>query len=216
MKVTTEELERCLVLVTVEIDSKKENDILQKAAKRIAKEIKIPGFRPGKAPYNVVIRRFGLEAIQQEALEKSADDMIQKALEEANVTPFARMDLESVEWDPLVIKIKVPTEPKVELNDYHEIRLDSAEVEVADEDVEERLKQLQETNATWTPVERPAQLNDTVTLAVVEKIDDEVVAEHDSLDYELKPVEDETLEDSIEAEDEAELEASETDEVEAE
>ncbi|MCB9079139.1 MAG: trigger factor [Anaerolineaceae bacterium] len=216
MKVTAEELERCQVLVTVEIDSKKENDILQKAAKRIAKEIKIPGFRPGKAPYNVVVRRFGLEAIQQEALDKSADDMIHKALEEVNITPFARMDLESVEWDPLVIKIKVPTEPKVELNDYRAIRLDSAEVEVSDEDVDERLQQLQENNASWTPIERPAQLNDTITLAVVEKIDDEIVAEHDSLDYELKPVEDEKVADSIEAEAETTEAEAETDEVEEE
>lgn len=218
MKVTTEELERCLVLVTVEIDPKKENDILQKAAKRIAREIKIPGFRPGKAPYSVIIRRFGLEAIQQEALEKSADDMIQKALEEANVTPFARMDLESVEWDPLVIKLKVPTEPKVELNDYRSIRLDSAEIEISDEDVEERLKQLQENNAIWTPVERAAQLNDTITLAVTEKIDDEIVAQHDTLDYELKPVENETPAVSTEAEieDEPDEAEAEIDEAEAE
>ena len=216
MKVTTEELERCQVMVTVEIDSKKEKDLLQKAAKRIAREIKIPGFRPGKAPYNVVVRRFGLEAIQQEALEKSADDMIQKALEEADVTPFARMDLESVEWDPLVIKIKVPTEPKVELEDYRAIRLDFDEIEVADEDVDERLKQLQENNATWTPVERPAQLNDSITLAVVEKIDDEIVAEHDSLDYELKPVEDEEPADSLEAEVEEEADAVEEETGEAE
>ena len=216
MKVTTEELERCQVMVTVEIDSKKEKDLLQKAAKRIAREIKIPGFRPGKAPYNVVVRRFGLEAIQQEALEKSADDMIQKALEEADVTPFARMDLESVEWDPLVIKIKVPTEPKVELEDYRAIRLDFDEIEVADEDVDERLKQLQENNATWTPVERPAQLNDSITLAVVEKIDDEIVAEHDSLDYELKPVEDEEPTDNLEAEVEEEADAVEEEAGEAE
>lgn len=205
MKVTTEELERCQVLVTVEIDPKKEKDILQKAAKRIAKEIKIPGFRPGKAPYNVVIRRFGLEAVQQEALEKSADTMIQKALEEADVKPFARMDLESIDWDPLVIKVKVPTEPKVELSDFRQIRLDFEEIEVTDEDVGERLNQLQEQSATWTPVERPAELDDQLTISVVEKNGDVVLSEQESIEYQLVPVEaDETDEtDKIEENEEA-------------
>ncbi|MCB0193987.1 MAG: trigger factor [Anaerolineae bacterium] len=189
MKVITEELERCQVLVTVEIDTKKEKDLLQKAAKRIAKEVRIPGFRPGKAPYNVIVRRFGLEAIQQEALEKSADNLIQKALEEADVTPFAQMDLDSISWDPLVIKLKVPTEPKVELSDYRDIRLDFEEIVVTDEDVEERLEQLQKQNATWTEVERPSQLHDQLTISVVEKAGDEVLSEHESIEYELHPFE---------------------------
>ncbi len=49
----------------VEIESQKEQNMLKKAAKRIARQVKVPGFRPGKAPYSVVVRRFGLEAVQQ-------------------------------------------------------------------------------------------------------------------------------------------------------
>ncbi|MFN8453712.1 MAG: trigger factor family protein [Anaerolineae bacterium] len=68
MKVTTEELERCEVLLTLEIDSEQQEKILKKAAQRISREARIPGFRPGKASYNVIVRRFGLEALQSEAL----------------------------------------------------------------------------------------------------------------------------------------------------
>ena len=185
MKVTTEELERRQVLVTVELDSKKEQDLLEKAAKRIAKEVRIPGFRPGKAPYNVIVRRFGLEAIQQEALENAADNLIRKALEEADVKPFAKMDLESVEWDPLTLKVKVPIEPKINLEDYHAIRLDFEPIEVTEDDIEEALEELQEQNATWTPVERASQLSDRVTISVLEKDEDTVLAERESLEYEL-------------------------------
>ena len=148
MKITTEELERCEVLLTLEVDPKQEEKMLQKAAKRIAREVKIPGFRPGKAPYNVVVRRFGLEAIQQEAMEQSADKIIVDALEEANVQPYARIDLDSIDWNPLTIKVKVPTQPKVELADYRDIRLDVEPVEVTKEDVEENLKNLQENMVT--------------------------------------------------------------------
>jgi trigger factor len=187
VKVTTEELERCEVLMTVEVEAQREQDILQKAAKKIARQIKIPGFRPGKAPYNVVVRRFGLEAVQQEAFEDSADRLVQDALNEANVQPFAQIQLESVDWSPLIIKVKVPTAPVVELGEYRDIRLEAEPVEVSEEDVDKALQDLQERTATWTPVERPAELGDMVTMSVVEKEGDEVLAQNDSVEYELVP-----------------------------
>ena len=187
MKVTTETLERCQVRVTVEVEPKKEQRMLQNAAKRIAREVKIPGFRPGKAPYNVVIRRFGLEAVQQEAFEHSADKMIQDALEEAEVLPYARIQLESIDWDPLTVQIKVPTQPQVELGDYRNIRLEPEPVEVTDKDLEQALSGLQEQTATWIPVDRAAKTGDLISIAVVEKDGDEVLAEHESVEHELSP-----------------------------
>ena len=160
--------------------------MLQSAAKRIAREVKIPGFRPGKAPYSVVVRRFGLEAVQQEALEHSADQMIQEALEEADIIPYARIQLESVDWSPLTVKVKVPTRPTVELSEYRSIRLESEPVEVTDEDVDNALENLQEQTATWAPVDRPAELGDLISMAVVEKDGDEILAEHESVEHELQ------------------------------
>lgn len=189
MKVTSEELERCETLLTVEIERKQEQDLLQKAAKRIAREVKIPGFRPGKAPYNVVVRRFGLDTVQQEALEHSADKLIQDALDEQKLIPYARVSLENIEWNPLTIKVKVPTRPKVELSDYHNLRLDFEPVEVTDEDIQETLQDIQEQHATWVPVERAAELDDLVDMAVVEKDGDEVISERESVEYVLDPPE---------------------------
>ena len=63
MKVTTEQLERCETLLTLELDPKDEQELLKKAAQRIAREVNIPGFRRGKAPFNTIVRRFGLEAV---------------------------------------------------------------------------------------------------------------------------------------------------------
>jgi trigger factor len=185
VKVTTEELERCEVLMTVEIEGKQEQDLLKKAAKRIAREVRIPGFRPGKAPYNVVVRRFGLEAIQQEVLEQSLDKMVQDALKEINVQPFAQIKLEGVAWDPLTIKIIIPTEPHVKLGDYRNIRLEYEAVKVNKEDITKTLEDLQERHATWAPVERPAEVGDLITISVVEKDGDKVIAEQASVEHEL-------------------------------
>ena len=185
MKVTTEELERCEVLMTVAVEPSQEQKMLKKAAKKIAREVQIPGFRPGKAPYNTVVRRFGLEVVQQEALEDSIDKIINDALQESEIQPTAQIGFEGVEWDPLTIKIKVPGQPKVELADFKDIRIEAESVEVSDEDVDESLKRMQEQQATWAPVERPTELNDLVSMSVVEKDGDEILAEHDSVEYEL-------------------------------
>ena len=203
MRVTTEELERCEILLTIEIEPDQEQNMLKKAAKKIARQVRIPGFRPGKAPYNTVVRRFGLDAVQQEALEDSAEKLINDALVEANLRPFAQISFDGISWNPLQIKIKVPGKPKVELGDYRKLRLDSEPIEVTDDDVAAALSRMQEQQATWAPVERPSQENDLITISVVEKNGDEILAEHDSIEYELTfPEEDhEANEDSGDQED---------------
>lgn len=185
MKVTTEELERCETALTIEFEAKKEEALLKKAAKRIAREVNIPGFRRGKAPFNTIVRRFGLETVQQEALETDADNLIRDAIKDADLQPYAQIQLQDISWSPLVIKVNVPTEPKVELNDYRAMRLDFDEIEVTDEDINERLAELQEQNATWAPVERPAQMGDLVSMTLTEKAGEEVLTDEEAIDYEL-------------------------------
>ena len=121
MKVTTEALERCEILMTIEVEPAQEQKMLQKAAKKIARQVNIPGFRKGKAPYNTVVRRFGVETVQQEALEDSVEKIIQDALEEAEVNPSAQIGFDSIEWNPLTLKLKVPGPPQVEVHQERQL-----------------------------------------------------------------------------------------------
>lgn len=189
MKVTTEELEQCEVLATIEVDPEETQELLKKAARRIAREVKIPGFRPGKAPFNTVVRRFGIEAIQQEALEQSVEKLIKEALDEVELKPYAQIGLDDVSWDPLVIKVKVPLPPKLELGNYRDVQLEVEPVEVTDEDVQETLEIFQEQNATWTPVERPSQIGDLISMTVTTQAGEEILDENDSVEYELRELE---------------------------
>ncbi|MFC1976067.1 trigger factor [Chloroflexota bacterium] len=192
MKVTTKELERCEILMTIEAEPAKERDLLKKAARRISGQVQIPGFRRGKAPYNTIVRRFGLETVQQEVLEHSSEKIVTDALEETDLEPQAPLKIDEVSWDPLTIRMRVPGPPHIELRDYRDIRLEAKEIEVTDEDVDDALKALQEQNATWAPVERPAELGDLITMSVVEKDGDEVLDENEAVEYELTaPAEDE-------------------------
>ena len=186
MKVTTEELERCEVLLTLEIDSGQQEKLLKKAAQRISREARIPGFRPGKAPYNVIVRRFGLEALQSEALEQSVEELVKTGMAEVDITPYAQIKLDGVEWNPLTIKIRVPTKPQVELGDYRATRLEATPVEVSDEDVDQSLTRLQEQRATWAPVERPAALGDLISMTVTEQEGETILSDHQAVEYELK------------------------------
>ncbi len=166
MKVTKETTDKCEVILTVEIDDKQKQKLLQKAARRIAKAVRIPGFRPGKAPYNLIVNRFGEEAIQEEAIEDLTTKVYQDAIKEAAVDPYGPAALEDITWEPLVMKIRVPTEPIVELNNYRDVRVEVEPVEVTDEEVQQELERLQEHYATVSPVERPAQTGDIVSVAV--------------------------------------------------
>ena len=188
LTVTTEALENCEVLMTVEVDEKRTDRLLQSAARRISRQVRIPGFRPGKAPYNVIVRRMGEEVVRNEALEDLGQSVFKEALEQAELEPYAQASLEDVTWDPLVMKARVPTAPVVELGDYRAMRLEVEPVEVSEEEVNETLEDLRREQAVWNPVERPAQLGDQVTMSVKEQAEDQVLAEQENVEYELTEV----------------------------
>ncbi|GAB4541635.1 MAG: trigger factor [Anaerolineae bacterium] len=186
LKVTTEPQENCEVLMTVEVDQKQTDKLLKAAAQRISKQVKIPGFRPGKVPYNLVVRRFGEEVIRDEALEDLGKSVFKQALEQAKLEPYAQASLQDVSWDPLVMKVRVPVAPIVELGDYRAMRMEAEPIEVTEAEVEEALEDLQDEYAVWNPVERPAQLGDLIVMTVREQVGDEVLAEDENVEYELR------------------------------
>lgn len=189
LKVTTEPQEKCQVLLTVEVDEQQKDKLLKAAAQRISKQFKIPGFRPGKAPYRVVAQRVGEETIRSEAVEDLSQSVFKEALKQADLEPYAPASLEDVTWEPLVMKVRVPTAPVIELGDYHALRLESLPVEVGEEEVERALEGLREEYASWKPVERAAQLGDLLTMAVTARVGDEVLTRDEEAEFELVEVE---------------------------
>lgn len=155
--------------MTVELEDKQRDNLLKKAARRLAKNVRIPGFRPGKAPYKVIVSHIGEEALQEEALRDLRDKVFQEALVEAELTPYATASLDAVEWKPLSMKVKVPVPPEVELGDYRNIRLDYESVIVTDDEIMQELERLQDEMATYTPVERPAEMGDVLSITLAAK-----------------------------------------------
>jgi trigger factor len=165
LKIETERLENCQVALTIEVDEERTEQALRNAARHISRRAKIPGFRPGKAPYNVVVRRFGKEVLYQEVVDELGNSIYKEALEEAGLEPFGQATLTDYEIEPLVLKLVVPIAPVVELGDYRQMRLDPEEETAREEEIDEALRRIQQQNTFWEPVKRPAQWSD---LAIVD------------------------------------------------
>jgi trigger factor len=186
LKVTTEPREKCEVLMTVEVDDTRSDHALKAAARRIAAKVQIPGFRPGKAPYALVARRFGEKTIRQEALEDLGESVFREALEQVNLEPYAPASMEDISWSPLVMKVRVPIPPIVELGDYRSLRLEAEPVEVTEAEIDEALIALQEERAGRNVVERPSQLGDKIHMAIQIRVGDRIIVDDDDAEYVLR------------------------------
>ncbi|MBR6091109.1 MAG: trigger factor, partial [Anaerolineaceae bacterium] len=127
---------------------------MNKAARKIAGSQRIPGFRPGKAPANVIRNMFGEMAIAQEAFDMFLEEKYGAILAEAGVEPGAMGKLENIE-DVITPKFSmvVPLKATVDLGDYRSIREDYAEEEVTEDEIQKMLKDLKEPYSTQEPFE---------------------------------------------------------------
>jgi trigger factor len=150
--------------LTIEVDEERFQKAMRRAAKQISQQVSIPGFRKGKAPYDVIVERYGEEVIRQEAVDVLADDVYREALEEADLEPYGPGTLEELTFDPLTFELTVPLKPAVDLGAYEAYRLKHPEVRVYKKEIQEALENIQEQNAFLELVERAAALGDMVTM----------------------------------------------------
>ena len=173
VKITKEEVEPRQVRLTVEVPQEEVEREMRRAARQLAREVRIPGFRPGKAPYRVIVQRYGEDALRVEAAENLIEELFPKVLESEDLHPFAPPELESMELEPFEFVVLVSLSPEVDLGDYESLRIDIPSVEVEESEVDEVLERLRETHAVLEPVEdRGAEPGDMVVISV-EGITDE-------------------------------------------
>jgi trigger factor len=167
LKIETEELEDREVQLTVEVPSERLQSAMRTTARRLSHETKIPGFRPGKAPYNIVVQKFGEEVVFQETLDDLGQEIYRQALDQSELEPYGPGSLnEIVSRDPLVLRYTVPLLPEVDLGKYRELRLPYEEPQVSDETLEEAMERLRQSRALIEPVNRPVQLSDVAVIDI--------------------------------------------------
>ncbi len=167
MKIETHPRDDHQMTMIVELEQEKIEAARRKAARRIAEKVKIPGFRPGKAPYDVVRRLYGDGVITEEAVELLVDEVYPAALKETDIKPAAAGALENIEsLEPPKFIFTVPLLPTVDLGDYQAVRAAYEWVEPVESAVEEEIQNLRRMYAKTETVERPVEETDYVLVSV--------------------------------------------------
>ena len=165
LTIQTAEDEKRQLTLTIEVDEERVQQAMHQKARELSREINMPGFRPGKAPYDVVIRRIGEDTLRGEAIEDLVQPVFEEALSQAEIEPYAQAMLENIQAKPLTLTFVVPLSPTVVLGAYRQRRQELEAVSVGEEAVQAALEHLQTHHQVVETVERPAAEGDVVTLS---------------------------------------------------
>ncbi len=186
MKVSTQRLPESQVLLEIEVDPEQMERSLDKAYRRLAQRVEVPGFRKGKTPRNMLERHLGRPRLVQEALDILVPEAYNQAIEEQDVDAIDQPSIELVNDEPLAFKATVPVRPTVDIGDYESVRVAREPYDIPEEEVDKALEDLRHRYALHEPVERPVQTGDIVRADVRGLIDDREVYKEDDAEFRLR------------------------------
>jgi trigger factor len=172
LKIDTHTHEDRTLHMTVEVPEERVQPALKKAARELSKRYPVPGFRPGKAPYEHIVRQFGERAVYEVAMDDLSQSVYQEALDQEKIEAYGAASLNEFELKPMVLKFTVPLKPIVEMGDYRALRVPYDAPAVPEEEFERVLESLRDRQAVLEPVERAAALGDVATLDINSFIND--------------------------------------------
>jgi trigger factor len=160
---------------TLEIEVPKEmvDEEFEAAQKKYQAQAKVPGFRKGKAPMDMVKRRFK-EAIEKEVLESLVPKAYEDAVSETDLAPICMPEVKEIQFEqgtPLKFKAEIEVKPDVEVKGYTGLKVVKGIMEITDRDVEQSLDYLREDVAELHPVQRPAKLYDHLVVDLTKSQD---------------------------------------------
>lgn len=193
MKVSAEKIENQQVVLTIEVVAAELDKAEERACKRFAAQVNIPGFRKGKAPRRIVEQHVGKQAVLQEAFDYFiAPEALAEALKDQNMEDIVtRPNIETVtleEGKDVVFKATVVPRPEVKLGEYKGLKIAKDEVKVTDEDVENQLKSMADHQAKMVeaPEGAAVQDGDFTTLDFKGFVDGEAFEGGEGKDYPLQ------------------------------
>jgi trigger factor len=165
------------------MDSADEEPFLGRSYRRVVGRLRIPGFRPGKAPRAIVESYVGRTGLLQEALEFMVPETLDRVIKDESLKAYSQPQVDLVEMEPVSFRAVVPLDPVVDLSDFRSIRLKKDPVEVTEVQVNEVIERFQYESAPWEPVARPVQFGDLLNLDVVGTIAGDSVLSDEAVDY---------------------------------
>ncbi|PYJ04050.1 MAG: trigger factor, partial [Verrucomicrobia bacterium] len=166
MNVTVEPLAPCKKLVRVEVETKSVDEAFETITKEFQRQASFPGFRPGKAPREMVLRKYESD-IQDEVKRKLISQAYKKAVEEQNLEVIGQPDIEEVQFSrgqPLQFNANVETAPEFELPEYRGLLVKMEARTLTDADVDRALEALREPKAGFQKMDRAVQTGDVAVV----------------------------------------------------
>jgi trigger factor len=178
VKTNVTELPESRVRVDAEVPAEEVERRVQQAARRLGGQMRIPGFRKGKVPPPVVIRRLGRDAVFDEALRSSLSEWYIDAIDRAGIAPVGEPDINFSDdapgqGEPLAFSIEIGVRPQAKLGEYKGLEVGRREPAVEDEAIDTEVERLRDRLATLDTEERPAQMGDHVVMDYLGKVNGE-------------------------------------------
>jgi trigger factor len=175
---TVTELPDSRVRVEAQVAPEEVERRLQHAARELGRQMRVPGFRKGKVPATVVIRRLGREAVLDEALRSSLGGWYADAIDGSGIAPVGEPELDvpselPAEGQPLAFSIEIGVRPTAKLGQYKGLEVGRRELHVEDSQIDEEIARLRDRLATLETVDRPAENGDHLVIDYVGTVDGE-------------------------------------------
>jgi len=200
LTVNTRPLENRQLAMTIEVAEERIDQEMRKAARKIAGQVRIPGFRKGRVPFHILLQFVGREAIIGEFVDELGQQVYKEAIEQEGLEPYFVGSLDDVDIEEEVrFHMTVPLSPEVKLGEYRSLRVEEQEAEADEEAVQERILAILEQNSDYVEVDRPSQYGDLMTIDVRGVVLDEAGNETDTVvfdeeDWDVTPDEENPME----------------------
>ncbi|OBI30185.1 trigger factor [Mycobacterium sp. E1386] len=178
MKSTVEQLSPTRVRINVEVPFSELEPDFQRAYRELAKQVRLPGFRPGKAPAKLLEARFGREALLDQVVNEALPARYGQAVVDSEVQPLGQPEIEVTKkeyGEELAFTAEVDVRPKIDLPDLGTLKISVDPIDVSDEDVDAELESLRARFGTLTGVDRPVATGDFVSIDLSATINGEEV-----------------------------------------
>jgi trigger factor len=174
VKSSVEQLSPTRVRINVEVPFTELEPDFQRAYKELAKQVRLPGFRPGKAPAKLLEARFGREAMLDQVVNEALPARYGQAVAESEVQPLGQPDIEVTKKEygqELAFTAEVDVRPRITLPDLSGLKVTADPIEVSDDDVDAELQSLRARFGTLTGVDRPVAVGDFVSIDLSATVD---------------------------------------------
>lgn len=168
MKVTLEREGKNVIKLGIELEAERVKRAYEMACRQLSNQVRIPGFRPGKAPRMILEKTIGEDHIKNETLQRLVPEVITEALLKENLDVITAPEYSNVEFklgEPLKLQATFEVRPEVKLGNYKEIEVNVPEVTLPPDAMERALNNVADTRSSLAPVEgRAAEMGDTVVI----------------------------------------------------